>query len=78
MDQSVVGETDAAGYNYAYFDQLVATEGDVADEVEFSRSFHAGEPAEDFSLVRLDDNGQQKLSELWKTKPLVMEFGSFT
>jgi hypothetical protein len=78
MQQSGTDETGLAGYNYVNFDHHVATGTDIADEVAFGGSFSAGEPAADFSLVRLDDGAQQKLSELWRPKPLVMEFGSFT
>jgi hypothetical protein len=78
MQQSGTDETGLAGYNYVNFDHHVATGTDIADEVAFSGSSSAGEPAADFSLVRLDDGTQQKLSELWRQKPLVMEFGSFT
>jgi nicotinic acid phosphoribosyltransferase len=72
------GEMDQAGYNYAYFDQHVAAGTDSEDEAAFRASFRAGEQAEDFSLVRLDDGAPVRLSDLWRSKPLVMEFGSFT
>ncbi len=75
-----MGEADsvAASYNYAHFDDHVAAGGDAADEVAFWQSPRAGERAEDFTLLRLGDGGQVRLSELWRSKPLVMEFGSFT
>ena len=78
MQLNGTDEMDPASYNYVNFDRHVASEGDIADELAFSASFSAGEAAEDYSLVRLDDGTKQELSGLWKTKPLVLEFGSFT
>jgi hypothetical protein len=78
MPQDATGGAGPAGYNYSYFDQHVASRADLADEAAFRDSFRAGEAAESFSLFRLDDGTQVRLSDLWRTKPLVMEFGSFT
>ncbi len=78
MKESAAGEPGPAGYNYAYFDQHVAAGTDSEDEAAFRASFRAGDQAEDFTLLRLDDGVQVKLSDLWRSKPLVMEFGSFT
>jgi hypothetical protein len=69
---------DLAAYNYAHFDKYVADGADLADEDAFRASFRAGERAADFALLRLDDGTTVGLSELWRTRPLVMEFGSFT
>jgi hypothetical protein len=66
------------GYNYVYFDQHVAAGADDQDEAAFRASLRAGEQAEGFALTRLDDGAQVNLSDLWRSKPLVMEFGSFT
>ncbi len=68
----------AVSYNYAHFDDYVAAGGDTADESAFWRSPRAGELAEDFALHRLGDGAPVRLSSLWRSKPLVMEFGSFT
>jgi hypothetical protein len=68
----------AASYNYSRFDDYVAGGGDLADEAAFRASPRAGEPAGDFTLLRLGDGAQVRLSELWQARPLVMEFGSFT
>ena len=65
-------------YNYTYFDRWVADETDLGDEAAFRASFRAGEIAADFSMIRLDDGERVSLSGLWRAKPLVMEFGSFT
>jgi hypothetical protein len=76
-----MGETDsghAAAYNYSRFDEYVAAGGDLADEAAFWASPRAGQLAADFTLPRLSDGAQVRLSQLWRSRPLVMEFGSFT
>ena len=72
------GRDRATSYNYSRFDQYVATGGDAADEAAFWNSPRAGEEAADFALVRFGDGARVMLSELWRSGPLVMEFGSFT
>jgi hypothetical protein len=69
---------DGAAYNYAHFDDYVADGGDLADEAAFWASPRAGQRAPDFTLLRLGDGTGVRLSDLWRSKPLVMEFGSFT
>lgn len=69
---------DLVSYNYAHFDQHIAEHGEQEMTTAFRSSFRVGERAADFSLVRLDDDAQVTLSDLWRSKPLVMEFGSFT
>ena len=80
--ENAMGEADdrdgAAVYNYAQFDDYVADGGDVADEAAFWASPRAGQRAPDFTLPRLGDGAEITLSDLWRSKPLVMEFGSFT
>jgi hypothetical protein len=69
---------DSAGYNYAHFDEHVA-EG--ADQVAFESFRHVmpvGQRGVDVELTRLDDEAPVWLSELWRPRPLVVEFGSFT
>jgi len=39
---------------------------------------HIGDQAPDFSLTKLDKTGTVRLSELNKTQPVVMIFGSYT
>jgi hypothetical protein len=60
------------------FDAWVAAQGDLADEAAFAASPAAGQPAPDFTLPRLGDGAPVSSSGLWRSKPLVMEFGSFT
>jgi hypothetical protein len=79
--RSAMGEANrgrTAAYNYPRFDEYVADGGDVADEAAFWASPRAGQRAPDFSLPRLGDGAQVSLSGLWRSRPLVMEFGSFT
>jgi hypothetical protein len=78
MGESMTSVTDLAAYNYMHFDQYVADGGHEKDEAAFRACFHVGEKAEDFTLLRLDDGAGVRLADLWKSKPLVMEFGSFT
>jgi hypothetical protein len=60
------------------FDGWVEALGDLADEAAFAASRSAGQRAPDFTLPRLGDGAPVSLSGLWRSKPLVMEFGSFT
>lgn len=69
---------DLASYNYAHFDQHIAEGGEQEMTVAFRETFRAGQRAGDFPLHSLDDAARVRLSELWRSKPLVMEFGSFT
>ncbi|MDP8931448.1 MAG: hypothetical protein M3O70_23480 [Actinomycetota bacterium] len=69
---------DLAAYNYAHFDEHIAEGGEQEMTVAFRESYRAGQRAGDFSLHRLDDGASVRFSELWRAKPLVMEFGSFT
>ena len=41
-------------------------------------TLQVGDPAPDFSLMKLDHSGRVKLSELNKTQPVVLIFGSYT
>ena len=78
MGKADDGGGGAAAYNYPRFDDYVAAGGDVADEAAFWASPRAGQRAPEFTLPRLGDGVGVTLSDLWRPKPLVMEFGSFT
>src|SRR5262249_59578333 len=67
-----------AAYNYPHFDDHVAGGGDMADEAAFWDSPRAGQHAPDFTLPRLGGGAGVRLSDLWRSKPLMMEVGSFT
>ncbi|MBA0124449.1 hypothetical protein H0B56_02715 [Haloechinothrix sp. YIM 98757] len=65
-------------YNYPNFDQHIAEGGERHAEAAFRDAMGAGEQAKDYTLLRLEDGARVELSELWRARPLVMEFGSFT
>jgi hypothetical protein len=71
------GRDGTAAYNYPRFDAYVAAGGDMADEDAFRASPWAGQRAPDFTLPRLG-GADVSLSDLWRSRPPVMEFGSFT
>jgi hypothetical protein len=76
-----MGEADGcspAAYNYPRFDEYVASGEDRADEAAFWASPRAGQSAPDFTLARLGDGAAVRLSDLWRSRPVVLEFGSFT
>jgi hypothetical protein len=76
-----MGEADrgsVAGYNCPRFDEYGAAGGDRADEDALRAWPGAGRRAPDFTLPRLGGWTQVSLSGLWRSRPLVMEFGSFT
>jgi hypothetical protein len=41
-------------------------------------TLHVGDPAPDFSLMKLDHSARVQLSEINKTQPVVLVFGSYT
>jgi hypothetical protein len=41
-------------------------------------TLHVGDPAPDFSLMKLDHSARVRLSEVNKTQPVVLVFGSYT
>lgn len=71
-------DEQAATYNYARFDEYVRTGLEVGEFSAFPGRLHAGEEAPDFAATRLRDGATVRLSELWRTRPVVVEFGSFT
>jgi hypothetical protein len=67
-----------AGYNYERFDAYVESGEDEREFVAFPNMLHAGERAPDGELTLLLDGGRVRMSELWRQRPVVLEFGSFT
>jgi hypothetical protein len=65
------------GYNYERFDVYVESGEDGREFGAFPNMLHAGERAPDGELALLD-GGTVCLSELWRQRGLVLEFGSFT
>lgn len=65
------------GYNYARFDAYVESGEDEREFAAFPNLLHAGERAPDGQLMLLDGE-PVRLSELWRQRGVVLEFGSFT
>ncbi len=60
-------------YNYANFKEV-----DAALFAAFPGFLRVGSPAPDEEVIRLDDEMRVRLSEYWRSSPLVIEFGSVT
>lgn len=65
-------------YNYDRFDRYVDSGAELAEFLAFPNHLHAGDPAPEASLIRLDDESEIRLSDLWADHNVVLEFGSFT
>lgn len=65
-------------YNYAHFDEYVASGREREEFAAFWEDLRAGDRAPDAALIQLEDAEPVRLSELWRDRPLVVEFGSFT
>jgi len=68
----------ATSYNYDKFDEYVKSGAEFAEFSAFPNDLHAGDPAPDASLIRLEDESPVRLSDLWAERNVVLEFGSFT
>ncbi len=66
-----------SGYNYERFDLYVESGADEREFAAFPDMLHAGERAPDRELA-LFGGERVCLSELWRQRGLVHEFGSFT
>lgn len=66
-----------SGYNYERFDEYVAAGEDEREFGGFPNSLHAGERAPDGELLSLGGSSL-RLSDLWRGRGVVLEFGSFT
>ena len=64
-------------YNYDRFDLYVECGDDEREFGAFPNMLHAGERAPDGEL-RLLDGERVRLSDLWRDRGVVLEFGSFT
>ena len=65
-------------YNYERFDEYVRSGSELGEFAAFPDLLHAGGAAPDAILTALDDGSEVRLSELWATRNLVLEFGSYT
>lgn len=66
-----------SAYNYERFDEYVTTGEDEREFGGFPNVLHAGERAPDGDLARLDGS-RVRLSDGWRQRGVVLEFGSFT
>jgi len=66
-----------AGYNYEHFDGYIEGGAEAEEFGGFTKRLHARERAPDGDLLTLDGPGV-RLSELWETHGVILEFGSFT
>ena len=66
-----------SAYNYEHFDTYVESGEDEREFGAFPNTLHAGERAPDGELVVLGGE-RVRLSDLWRRRGLVLEFGSFT
>ena len=64
-------------YNYDRFDDYVECGDDEREFGAFPNMLHAGERAPDGELQLLDGESV-RLSEMWRERGIVLEFGSFT
>jgi hypothetical protein len=64
-------------YNYERFDEYVESGVEEREFGAFPNMLHAGERAPDGELQQLDGE-RVRLSELWRERGIVLEFGSFT
>ncbi len=65
-------------YNYQHFDQYVESGQEAVEFDAFPDHLHAGQAAPDFVALGVDDQRPIRLSEVWATRSVVLEFGSFT
>jgi hypothetical protein len=65
-------------YNYPRFDEYVTSGLEAEEFGAFPGNLHVGESAPDATLSRLDDGDDVALADLWRSRLVVMEFGSFT
>jgi hypothetical protein len=65
-------------YNYERFDAYVARGGEEAEFAAFPNHLHVGEQAPDAVLTALDGGRPERLSDRWRSRTVVLEFGSFT
>jgi hypothetical protein len=66
-----------SAYNYERFDEYVTSGADEPEFAGFPNVLHAGERAPDGEL-RLLDGSTLRLSDVWRERGIVLEFGSFT
>ena len=64
----------AQEYNYDSFNE----EDNKRRFIEFAQVLHVGDPAPDGEMLLASTGQPVRLSDYWKTTPVVIEFGSYT
>lgn len=72
------GATMTTPYNYSRFDDYVEHGPERDEFAAFAGVLHAGDAAPSFDVTRLDDGAPLSMSDLWRSRDVVVEFGSFT
>ena len=65
-------------YNYARFDEYVTSGLEAEEFGAFPTHLGVGGRAPDVAVTRLDDGEQVAFADLWRSRMVVFEFGSFT
>jgi hypothetical protein len=65
-------------YNYEHFDQCVEDGSEAREFAAFRGHLQVGEPAPGATVTRLADGQPERLSDRWRRRMVVLEFGSFT
>ncbi|MDQ3451132.1 MAG: hypothetical protein M3493_00185 [Actinomycetota bacterium] len=68
----------APKYNYDRFDDYVADGREEREFAAFPNHLHAGDAAPEVSGLLLNERNNLALSEVWRRRTVVVEFGSFT
>lgn len=71
MEGELLGSSSIETYNYANF-----VGGD--NFLDFRTTLQVGSPAPDFEALLLDSGATVKLSDFWRERDLLIEFGSLT
>jgi hypothetical protein len=69
--------SSASTYNYERFDEHVMSGDSGREFAAFPKRLHAGETAPD-GVATLLGGERVQLSDLWRRRGIVLEFGSFT
>ena len=59
-------------YNYEHFDEYVSSGAADAEFPAFRNLLHVGDRAPDFAAVHVDGEESLAVSDLWRSKPVVM------
>lgn len=77
-DEQTGASAGSAPYNYEHFDQYVEDGAEQREFSAFANLLHAGDAAPEISGTLLDDGAHATLSHIWRSRTVVVEFGSYT